>query len=173
MLPSRSSGSPTLVLRDPLDARRLIARPTRAHHRLGARLWAASLDRRLAAGDPPESHPLLATRAQTLVAPGRRRDLAAHWVHLLEVAQTGPAPYLRRLPLCRDRITAADAEVADMLAALLAPGPVPAAGVARASLLLSDGSGPLYNRLSPTDLVTAVRQVTGHLDPRAPLLASA
>jgi hypothetical protein len=71
----------------------------------------------------------------------------------------------RRIPLCRDRIAGAESSVREMLVALVAPLPVPAQGVARAGLLLSDGSGPLYNRRSPTDLEGALAEVTEQLDP--------
>jgi hypothetical protein len=60
-----------------------------------------------------------------------------------------------------------------MVVALLAPLPVSARGVAMASRLLSDGAGPLYNRLSSVDLVGAVREVTEQLDPRVSLVATA
>ncbi len=84
-----------------------------------------------------------------------------------------PAQPLRRLPLCRDRITAAASSVRQMLVALEAPAPVPVRGVAMASLLLCDGTGPLYNPLAPLDLLSRVREVTMRLDPAASLVATA
>lgn len=167
-----STGPALLLLRDGNDPGRLRTRPTRWWDRLGARLLARSLDRRLAADDAPESDPRLATRAQTLVAPDERRSLAANWEHLLELARIEPVRAVRRVPLCRDRIADAESSVREMLVALVAPLPVTAAGVARASLLLSDGSGPLYNRRSSTDLVGAVNQVTEQLDPSVSLISS-
>lgn len=42
---------------------------------------------------------------------------------------------------------------------------VSARGMATARLLLSDGTGPLYNRNCPADLSAALREVTARLDP--------
>jgi hypothetical protein len=149
----------------------LVTRPLRWWDRLEARVLAPSLDRRLAAGLAPESDRRLAARAVVLVSPDHRLALARNWEHLLDTAGgSGPAP--GRVPLCRERITAAEPALRAMLAALRAPLPVPAGGVARARLLLSDGAGPLYNRTCPTDLVAVVGQVTGELDSSADLMAS-
>jgi hypothetical protein len=81
-----------------------------------------------------------------------------------------PVAHNLGVPLCRDRITAAGPDVQDMLASLLTPAPVAARGVAAASLLLTDGAGPVYNRHSSMDLVTAVREVVAQLDPGMPLI---
>ena len=54
-----------------------------------------------------------------------------------------------------------------MLAVLAGPLPVGARGAAMASLLLSDGTGPLHNRRSPLDLGAAVRQATRQMNPFA------
>ena len=137
-----------------------------------ARVLAVSLDRRLAAGHPAESTRLLATRAQTLVATEERSNLASNWEHLMDVTRTQPARLVRRVPVCRDRIVAAESSVRETIAALVAPGPVPARGVATVSLLLGDGTGPLYNRRSPTELVSALREATIRLDPVASPVAS-
>jgi hypothetical protein len=49
---------------------------------------------------------------------------------------------------------------------------VAARGVAVASVLLKDGSGPVYSRRAHTDLRDALQQATVHLDPSVPLFAS-
>jgi hypothetical protein len=156
-----------LLVRDPGDRHRLVPRPTRSRDRFLAHLLAVSLDRRLANGQPAESTRLLATRAQMLVTPEDRRALAANWEHLVDVTQTQPTRLLKRIPVCRDRVAAAEPLVREMIVALVAARPVPARGVAAARLLLSDGTGPLYNRRSPSDLVSAVREATFRLDPVA------
>jgi hypothetical protein len=56
-----------------------------------------------------------------------------------------------------------------MLDALVTPLPVPARGVAMALRLLCDGAGPLYDPHSKTDLVAALREARGQLDPAMPL----
>jgi hypothetical protein len=157
-----------LLIRDPHDQERLLARSGRPWEHLAAHLLSATLDRRLADGDCPESHPLLAVRAQTLVAPDTRRALAQSWEHLLAVAHR---PGALRVPLCRDRLTAAEPDVRDMLVALSARL-VPARGVALVSTLLRDGAGPLYNRHCPVLLRTAVRHAINGLDPWVPVSPS-
>jgi hypothetical protein len=116
----------------------------------------------------PESGRLLAVRAQQIVALPRRRELARHWEHLLDVAWRQPsgAP---RAPLCRDRVVAAGTGVHDLAARLRTPLPVTAAGVASARVLLTDASGPVYNRRNDTALDVQLRQISAQLDPAVPL----
>jgi hypothetical protein len=47
-----------------------------------------------------------------------------------------------------------------MLAVLAGALPIAARGAAMASVLLSDGTGPLHSRRSPLDLGAAVREAT-------------
>jgi len=70
----------------------MVIRPAKITGRLLARLFGASLDRRLATGSAPESGRLLAIRAQQIVALRSRRELARHWEHLLTVATRPPRP---------------------------------------------------------------------------------
>ena len=139
----------------------------RATDRLLARMFGASLDRRLAAGQAPEATRLLAVRAQQIVALRRRRELARNWEHLLAAATGGPRR--PRALLCRDRIVAATAEVRDLAGHLRTPLPVAANGVAAARALLTDATGPVYNRRDPTALETRLREISALLDPAAPL----
>jgi hypothetical protein len=130
------------------------------------------LDRQLAAGRSPESSRFLASRAQALVSPATRRVLARDWEHLLEATHLPPRARRVGVPLCCDRITAAEPEVRDMLASLLTLGPIAAGGVAAAQMLLCDGAGPVYNRSCATDLATALREAIAQLDPCMPLIVS-
>jgi hypothetical protein len=58
-----------------------------------ARLAHRRVDARLAAGDPPESGRLLATRAAQLVRPARRRAVAKRWDDLAAAARSArPLP---------------------------------------------------------------------------------
>ena len=159
-----------LLIRQGVDPERFVARTGRVWEHMAARLLAPTLDRQLAAGRSPEDNGLLALRALTLVAPARRRALARNWEHLLEVVRPQPSPPSPRVALCRDRITAAEPAVRQMLVALVAPLPVPARGVAGARLLLGDGAGPLYNRHCSTDLVAALRELWQELDPASGLM---
>jgi hypothetical protein len=139
---------------------------------LAARVGAAALDGRLAAGHTPESSFLLATRAHTLVSPEHRRALAGYWEHLLEESVGRRQGVIRRVPLCRSRIAEAEPAVRDMIGALVSAAPLPARGVAMASALLRDGAGPLYNQRCSTDLGAAVRDATHHMNPSVSLVSS-
>lgn len=143
------------------------AAPVSAADRVLARMFGASLDRQLAAGQPAESDRLLAARAQHIVSLPRRRALARDWEHLLRVARRAPAP---AVPLCRDRIAAAEPSIRELVACLRVPLPVPAQGVAAATVLLTDATGPLYHRRSRATLDGRVREAVGQLDPARPLL---
>jgi hypothetical protein len=131
-----------LVLGDPHGAGLLKARPIRA------------VDRVLA-------------RAQHIVSLPARRALAGNWEHLLKVAHRAPAP---AVPLCRDSIAAAEPTIRELIRCLRAPLPVPAQGVAAASALLTDATGPLYSRRSPAALDDLLRSALAQLDPARPLL---
>ena len=143
------------------------AQRARVTDRLRARAFGASLDHRLAAGQAPEASRLLAVRAQQLVRLGQRRELAAHWERLLAVA-AGP-PGRPRALLCRGRIVAAAAEIHELADRLRAPLPVAATGVAAARALLTDATGPVYNRRDITGLDTRLREISALLDPAVPL----
>jgi hypothetical protein len=135
--------------------------------RLLARVQAPSLDRQLAAACPPGSSRALAIRARQIVSPAGRRELAQDWEHLLDLGRRLPVPRTPCGPLCRGRIAAAERDVQEMLAVLTGALPVTARGAAMASVLLSDGTGPLHNHRSPLDLGAEMRQATSQMDPSA------
>jgi hypothetical protein len=97
----------------------------------------------------------------------RRDALARDWEHLLDVARRAPTP---AVPLCRDRIAAAEPGIRELAACLRAPLPVPAQGVAAATVLLTDATGPLYHRRSRAALDDLLREAIAELDPARPLL---
>jgi hypothetical protein len=144
-----------------------IARHVCLIDRLAARLRARRLDRQLALGASPDASVALALRAQALVAMSVRRDLARSARRVLAAARTPGATRLA-VPVCRDRVTDSAAEFDELIGRLLAACPVPAQGVARASVLLCDGSGPLYHRACPDDLRTRVREAASALSPLSP-----
>lgn len=133
---------------------------------LGARLFDASLDRKLAEGQAPESSPLLAARAQLLASPAERRGLAESWLSLLVEAREPVALLSPRVPLIRERILAAQTLIQALAGALSAPM-LTSRGVAMTSTLRCDGSGPIYNRECTADLGSALREVIARLDPLA------
>ena len=77
------------------------------------------------------------------------------------------------MPLCRDRIAAAEPGIRELIACLRAPLPVPAQGVAAASLLLTDATGPLYHRRSQAALDDLLGDAIAQLDRARPLLPQA
>ena len=162
----------TLVLSGGPGWGQLAWRSCRITDRALARAFGGRLDRRLAAGRSPESARLLAARAQELVSPATRETLADDWEYVLDRAKQAPAPTMGRMALHRDWIVAAEPEVREIAASLRRPLPVAAAGVAAASVLLTDGAGPLYNPRARLGLRDALRLAIAQLDPSVPLFAS-
>jgi hypothetical protein len=165
-----STGPATLLLIDPSEPQQLTALFNRRWARLLARLLASSLDRQLAQGRSPESNRLLATRAQVLVSPAERYALAQSCANLLVQARRPSVMRNPRAPLNRECIIACEPEIREMIDALLAPLATPARGAAMVSRLLSDGSGPLYNRHHRADLAIAVAEAVAGLDPSVSLV---
>lgn len=167
--PARAPSLARLIVHDSRGSGRLVGRSSGALDRTLARARALGLDRDLAAGRPPEASRMLAARAQDLVALRTRQALAGDWEHLLRVARRPVRPGTPLGAVCRDRVTAAEPDIREMVTRLRAPLPVAARGVATASTLLGDGAGPLYNKGSHRDLAADVRRATGQLDPAAAL----
>jgi len=161
----------TLVLDDPHPL------PRRLGDGALARVFGASLDASLAAGRPPESSRLLAVRARDIVSLRRRRSMADSWEHVLRVARRAqrarhagaPAP-AGAVPVCADRVVAAEPAIRDLMNRLAAPLPVPARGVAMARVLLTNATSPVYNRRAGVALTDAVAAAAAQLDPALPLL---
>jgi hypothetical protein len=131
--------------------------------------WRAfRLDRDLAGGASPDATVPLALRAQMLVRGPVRRDLARSASRVLATATQAPAAGRFPVPVCRDRVRGCSAEFGELIGRLLAPGPVAVRGVAKATVLLADGSGPLYRRASADDLRARVRDAADALG--APLI---
>jgi hypothetical protein len=123
----------------------MVASRARTRDRLAARLRARRLDLALAAGDAPERSAALAERARWQTALPHRRTIANSLSGLIQdadqsrvrsrfVARPSPA-----------HILAAENELRGLADKLGRPGPVAARGAAEAWLLVTDGTGPLYN----------------------------
>jgi hypothetical protein len=153
----------------PHNPAQLLLRRVRRWDRVVARFLASSLDSQLAAGRSPESTHRSATRAQQLTSPTMRQELARNWDHLLDVTNRTPVARSPRAPLLRESIKDTEADLREMLTKLATPLPVSARGVAMVRVLLTDGTGPLFNPHCSTDLRTAIQDATAHLDPVAAL----
>lgn len=130
---------------------------------------ARGLDAELAAGVPAEITPRHEARARRLVAPRRRQVLADGWEHLLAIARAPTGGLSTRAPIRRERIRGAEPEIREMITALRANGPIPARGIAIATELLTDGSGPIYNDNARDDIRGTLALALAHLDPALPL----
>jgi len=157
-----------LVLGDPL-----VIRPGRLADRMLARALGASLDRQLAVGTPPESSRLLAARARDIVSLPHRESLARSWDHLLRVAHRAPTLRTPAVPLNAAAIRAAEPDIRELMERLIAPLPVPAQGVAAATLPLTDATSPVYGRQSPDALAGLLDDAINQLDPARPLMGVA
>jgi hypothetical protein len=157
----------TLVLGDPL-----ILRPRRLADRVLAHVFGASLDRELAAGRPPETGALLAERAQHIVSVAGRTAVADNWNHLLWVTRRGQRSR-EPIPVRADQIAAAEPAIQELVRCLTTPLPVRAQGVAMASILLTDATGPVYSRRSEVTLAAALAAAITQLDPALPLMQAA
>jgi hypothetical protein len=140
--------------------------PTRVRDRLLAGWRALDLDAQLAAGEPETANRLRAVRAGMLVEPLRRRQLAASWADLLAASVHPTTSQIwMGVPVQRARIVAAAHDIERLADALREAGPVPARGVAIATLLLTNGASPVYARSSRVDLRAALRTAADCLDP--------
>ncbi len=145
----------------------LAEQTVRARDVWAARLFASRLDRRLGAGEPPESSALLAVRAQWLVRPAVCRELAGTLLRVLALTSAPPRT-TATVRVNRRHVRAAAPELRGLVDRLLAGGPVSACGVARLRTLLADGSGPVYHGGSPDDLGDRLRDVRAALDAVGP-----
>jgi hypothetical protein len=136
----------------------------RFRDRLRALLRGFALDRDLAAGAEVERSPALALRARHLLSARTREDLGSNLRRIANRDRS--APSLVHVPIAGN----AAAEAADLLgqvaARLLAPAPVDMRGVAQVSLLLSDGSGPLFDRRRTGELRSCLELALRDLEPR-------
>jgi hypothetical protein len=145
----------------------LTVRHVRTWVRLAAGLRSGSLDRRLADGEQPESSRLLSARADALVSPRMRGDLAQALDNVRCRARSRTSPRRPPVSINRVAIMSCEREMQAVIDALHAIAPTPARGYAAVSRLLSDGAGPLFNPHRSTELAGVLAAVAGHLDPGA------
>jgi hypothetical protein len=146
------------VVSDVLEPRRV-----RLRDRLVARLRTYHLDRRLAAGVPPERSAALSLRAARLIHPSMGKALASRLQTIVAEADGRLLPRARIA--ARRRAVFEAAHELDALARRLAGAePRAARGVAQARLLLVEGGGPLYSHRSGEDLTAVVRRARAALE---------
>src|SRR5271154_4564428 len=127
----------------------------RAVDRLLARLKSGRLDQDLASGGLPQSSRLHAARADQLISPPFRNELARNWNQMLQMATGQARPGQGRFVLHYDRILEAEPQIRELVSVLRAPSPISARGAAAANQLITDGTGPLYNPLIASKIALA------------------
>jgi hypothetical protein len=158
------NGTSTVLLAGSWDGL-VVARRPRLRDRLAARVRPRRLDRALAGGTPPEASAALALRAQQLTEPESRGSIAHALRRIIREAQQGCRPALGRMMPSGTRVRAARDELSRLADTLDEPGPVAAGGVAQALILLTDGTGPLYNPHSRVSLCAGAERAAKELRP--------
>jgi hypothetical protein len=138
-------------------------RRVRLRDRLVARLRTYHLDRRLAAGVPPERSAALSLRAAELIAPGLGAALARRFEAVVAEADGRLLPRAR-VAVRRRAVFEAAPDLDALARRLAAPEPRAARGVAQARLLLVEGAGPLYSHRGGENLTAAVRRARAALE---------
>lgn len=156
--------SPCTVLVAAGRGDRVAVKRPRLRDRLAAHWRARRLDRDLAEGVPPEASAALALRAQRLTEPDWRWSMAGALRRVVREAKADRRQRLRVTPDVRAVRSAAE-ELSRLADTLDDPGPVAAQGVARAWLLLTDGTGPLYNSHSRMSLYAGAARAVRDLRP--------
>ncbi len=162
---TRRAGPPRTVLTGTTRGNRWELVRIRLRDRLLARWRGLVLDAQLADGQRAEDDLLRAVRAGTLTTPAARHGLVAGWENVLSSTTRPRRPVDASVPVQSFRVLAAEHDIRQMISLLRAPTPVSARGLALASVLLTDGTGPLYNAASTSDLASTVRDAIGFLDP--------
>jgi hypothetical protein len=122
------------------------------------------LDRRLAAGTDPAASPELARRAQVLSRWRVQHALADALEHVVVEAVAPPRRHGADIPVQRTEVLAAQRDLLRLVAALRAvPGPSVRA-TAAASLLVTDGTGPVFSPHPAGTLRTAAFQAAFHAE---------
>jgi hypothetical protein len=129
---------------------------------LRAQLRAGELDSRLARGTAPETSEVLFSHARRIVRP-RSCAVLASSLRRIAVAPERPRGLSNRVPVAREQVDSARGELVALADRLEQPGPIRVRGVAQVRLLLGDGSGPLYRRVSGRPLLADLRTAAAHL----------
>jgi hypothetical protein len=115
------------------------------------------LDRELAEGQPAGASPELALRARQLTELPARRKLARSLRHTVaDARRPNPPGFSSSVPMRRDAVRICGEAMLGLADRLEQEPPLSASAVARVLVLLSDGTGPLYNAACPLSLGDAV-----------------
>jgi hypothetical protein len=127
--------------------------------------WSApELDRRLAAGEALRHNAATAQRARMLTESRSRRRLADGLERALDTALRGPSGFSAAVPPDRRELLAARTVLGALDRRLRDSEPVGAQGVAMLSVLLSDGTSPLYRPTEAGALGSRLRAAAASLE---------
>lgn len=163
--PKTDPQGPTVLVGDILSRGPILAKRPTLSDRLTARWHPRRLDRALAGGTPPEASAALALRARELTELERRQSIAGAFRRVLREARDSMPHRSGRIRPDRSRVAAASEELSALADTLAEPGPVAATGVAQAWILLTDGTGPLYNGCSGASLGSRAARAARDLRP--------
>ena len=129
------------------------------------RAWARQerLDRWLLDGEAPTAG-LLAVRAWQLTSPRACARIARTLSAAIDEAQEPRPRRGAAVPVCRDEVDVAHAELVRAIARLRDPRPVRPRGIVMLRRLLADGDGPLYAARANDELWRRVRRASIALD---------
>jgi hypothetical protein len=126
-------------------------------------LEATWLDLALAAGADPAGSPQLERRAAHLLSHLSRARVVGALRQGRRSADTPIDPGDLGLPVDREEVRMAEDRLIELEELLISPAPVYCRGVAMASLIVSEGTGPLYRPQRRGELRERVGQVLGAL----------
>ena len=132
--------------------------------RIKAATGRATLDRRLAHGTDPSATQEMACRAGVLHRGRVRHALADGLEHVVLEAEHPDHRFSAAVPVARDEVLAARDELLRVAGLLRAEPPGGVRGIAEVSLLLTDGSGPLFAEHPPGTLREAAFRAAFHLE---------
>lgn len=117
--------------------------------RLRVRLQRHKLDRQLAAGANPNASDRLRERGRQLVTEESRRSIAAGLRRFLDDASCGRVSLSSQVPIARNAIRDSRWDIEEIIERLDAPSYLCAQGLAQLSLLLTEGTSPLFGPATP------------------------
>ncbi len=138
-------------------------RRVRLRDRIETRVRTHHLDRRLADGVPPERSAALSLRARRLAQPAFAAFLARRVHEIVREAVLHRVPRAQ-IAVRLGAVAELSAELDELARRLVAPRPAAVQGLAQVSVLLGEGSGPLYSSLAGEDLGAAVRRARAALE---------
>ena len=134
--------------------------------RLRSALHGERIDRQLAAGAAAEESVVASVRGRFLTGGRMRRTLLAGIDSAIGLATDRPSRVLPLVPLDRAAVRAALPELTELRNRIATDVLPPTHAMARARLLLTDGTGPLYNPHAAVRLGDAIRDVLAAFDVR-------